>query len=227
MRFLGAVLLTFSLAGCFHLPRFGGTIATQSQAPIQLVSHTEKPTKRVVYVMSNGFHTGIVLRREDVPLDVWPEVAAIPDHPWVEVGWGSEIFYRAKSITVPVVMGAMVPNPSVLHIVGWEADPEQVYARMDLIKLEVTPAEFAALCQHITDSYETDSTGHILDLGPGIHGDGKFFRARGSYYFPKTCNVWTARGLQSAGLPIAPELCGAADAVLFAARSAGTTIHRR
>ncbi len=177
--------------------------------------------------MSNGFHTGLIVRHEDVPRDAWPEVDEIAAHPWVEVGWGSEIFYRAKKITAPVVLGAIVPNPSVLHVVGWEESPEIVFTKSDLIRLEVDEARFGDLCRHIHRSYVLDSAGRPQNLGPGIYGDSTFFRARGKYYFPNTCNVWTARGLKIAGVPIIPELCGAADPVLAAARSVGETIHRR
>jgi len=177
--------------------------------------------------MSNGFHTGLIIKTEDVPRDAWPEVDAIPEHPWVEVGWGSEIFYRAKKITAPVVVGAFLPNASVLHVVGWDAAPEELFTSGDLIRLEVDEGQFAALCRYIHASYVFDKEDHPQDLGPGIYGDSRFFRARGKYYFPNTCNVWTAKGLKTAGLPIVPELCGAADAVLIAARANGTTIRRR
>jgi uncharacterized protein (TIGR02117 family) len=177
--------------------------------------------------MSNGFHTGLLLRTEDVPRDAWPEVDAIPDHPWVEVGWGSEIFYRAKKITAPVVIGAFLPNPSVLHVVGWDDPPEEMFTAGDLIRLQVEDARFADLCRYIHGSYVLDEQQDPQDLGPGIYGDSRFFRARGKYYFPNTCNVWTAKGLKTAGLPIIPELCGAADAVLVAIRTRGTTIRRR
>ena len=87
--------------------------------------------------MSNQFHTGLILRMEDVPRDIWPEVDAIPEHLWVEVGWGSEIFYRAKKITAPVVVGAFLPNASVLHVVGWDLPPEDLFTSGDLIRLQV------------------------------------------------------------------------------------------
>jgi uncharacterized protein (TIGR02117 family) len=178
--------------------------------------------------MSNGFHTGLIMRQEDVPLDQWPEVDEIAAHPWVEVGWGSEIFYRAKKITAPVVLGAIVPNSSVLHIVGWEDSPEIVFVKSDLIRLEIDEAHFTALCRHIHKSYAYDTAGRTQNLGPGIYGDDStFYRANGKYYFPNTCNVWTARGLKIAGVSIVPELCGAPQPVLAAARSAGTTVYER
>src|SRR5262249_12456296 len=194
---------------------------------IELAAHIDAPQKRTIYVTSNGFHTGLVLRREDVPREAWPEVDATSAHEWVEVGWGSEIFYRAKKITVPVVVGAIVPNASVLHVVGWDESPEVLLAGGDVIRLHVDEARFCELCRYLHDSYALDAAGRPQNLGPGIYGDSTFFRARGKYYFPNTCNVWTARGLKLAGVPVIPELCGTADPVLAATRNVGETIHRR
>lgn len=202
--------------------------AVPKRRDVELASHSEEASTRPIYIVSNGFHTGIIFRASDLPRDVWPEVDAIPEHPYVEVGWGSEIFYRAKSITPAVVLGAAVPNPSVLHVVGWDRTPEELFdSAGDLIRLEIDDDQLRALCRHIHDSYERDAEGFPINLGRGIYGDSRFFRAKGKYYFPNTCNVWTARGLQQAGVPIVPEMCGAADAVLLATRRGGTTIRKR
>jgi uncharacterized protein (TIGR02117 family) len=192
-----------------------------------LKAEANAPAKYTFYVISNGFHSGLVVRKTDVPREIWPEVDAIPDHPWIEIGWGSEVFYGAKKITAPVVFSAVVPNPSVLHVVGWDAPPQIAYAAGDLVRLEVDQAQFVALCRGLHDSYERDEAGNPQYLGPGVYGDSAFFRARGKYYFPNTCNVWTARLLKTAGVTIVPELCSFADPLLMSAGNAGTTIRRR
>lgn len=176
--------------------------------------------------MSNGFHSGLAMRRRDIPSDIWPELDLLPDHDWVEVGWGSEIFYRAKRITPGVVLGAFFPNPSVLHIVGWDDSPREIFPG-DLVRLEIDRADFGKLCQFIHDSYRFDGDQRPIDLGVGIYGDSRFVRARGLYYFPNTCNVWTARALAKAGVPIVPELCSTAGAVMAYGGRAGTVIPRR
>lgn len=214
-------------AGCAHLPRAGLQDASISPSAIQLAEYSEEPKKHTVYVTGNGLHTGFVLKNEDIPREIWPEVDQIPDHPWVEVGWGSEIFYRAKTISLPVVVGAVFPNAAVLHVVGWDESPEKLLTGGDLIRLELDDAPFARLCRHIHRSYVHDTQGHVQDLGPGIYGDSRFLRATGKYYFPNTCNVWTAKGLKAAGLPIVPEMCGAPDPVIISARARGKTIRRR
>jgi len=219
--------LLLGTVGCVSGPLGRSSISSAADPAIQLAAHTEAPAKSSVYVMSNGFHTGLILPTADIPQGVWPELKDVPQHPWVEVGWGSEIFYRAKSITAPVVFGAVLPNASVLHVVGWDLPPQETFAEGDLICLEVEPEQLKALCQHIHETYALDASGNAENLGPGIYGDSTFFRARGKYFFPNTCNVWTARGLKKAGFPIVPAVCGLADPVLNSIRSSGTTIRRR
>src|SRR5665213_173064 len=111
---LGLVCTLLLIVGCSHLPLADSRTKPRGSSGIELAAYSDEPQQRTLYVMSNGFHTGLLLQTEDVPRDAWPELDAIPDHPWVEVGWGSEIFYRAKKITAPVVIGAFLPNPSVM-----------------------------------------------------------------------------------------------------------------
>lgn len=225
-RILFALVLVGSV-GCSQLAAARSRPAHGRESEIELAAYSDEPAARTVYVISNGFHAGLVVHRDDVPRDVWPEIDEVPAHPWVEIGWGSEIFYRAEKITVPVVVGAVLPNSSVLHVVGWDQSPEELFKGGDVIRLEVDETHFAELCRHVHETYAYDEQGHAQDLGRGIYGDSRFFRAKGKYYFPNTCNVWTARGLKAAGLPVVPELCAAADALLVAVRGSGTTIRKR
>ncbi len=167
-----------------------------------------------------------LLKSADVPRQVWPEVDRLPEHTWVEVEWGSEIFYRETSITPKVVVSAVFPNRSVLHLVGWNEPPEKVF-HGDLIRLEIDDSEMSDLSQHIHDSYEFDDQGRAEYLGKGIYGDNAFFRASGNYYFPNTCNVWTAKALKKAGVSAIPQVSILANPVVASARRSGTIVRRR
>lgn len=227
MRRAAILCVLLACAGCAHSAGMRAKNSPPRQPDVELASHAEEAELLPIYIISNGFHTGIILRTDDVSRKIWPEVDAIPEHPYVEVGWGSEKFYRARQITPGIVLGAAFPNASVLHVVGWDRNPEELFSSGDMIRLEIDQDQFNALTQHIHDSYERDRYEVIDNLGPGIYGDGFFFRAKGKYFFPNTCNVWTARGLKKAGIPIIPETCSLADSVLSSARKVGTTIRRR
>ena len=54
----------------------------------------------------------------------------------------------------------------------------------------------------------------MIALGAGIYGDSQFYRGAGEYYLTNTCNKWTAKALQSAGMDISPGFKLTADSVM-------------
>ncbi len=208
------VIVMLLCTGCSWLPRATVSENGRAQSDVQLASY-EVPATRTVYVTSNGFHTGLVVRRSEVSPDAWPEIENGSTQPWVEVGWGSEVFYRAKMITPIVVAKALAPNASVLHVVNWPVPPDEIFTGR-IVKLEVDPDEFDAMCRFISETYAHEG-GSPEFLGPGIYGESAFYRGGNRYFFPNnTCNVWTARALREAGVAIVPELCASAQAVMLA-----------
>jgi uncharacterized protein (TIGR02117 family) len=215
-----SVAVVVLLAGCAAPP-------PRDDCPcVRLASaHCGGETK-TIYLVGHGWHTGLVLRRDDVPLCVWPEAAAF-DADWLEVGWGDERFYRADRIIVPLLLkAALLPTASVLHVVGIEGPVEDYFESRDLIELDVMPADFEELCRFIHATYERDERGAPIPLGPGRYGTSLFYRGRGKYYYPKTCNVWTARGLRLAGCRTVPALSVSAGSVLRQARREGRVVQR-
>lgn len=214
-------LVTMLSAGCSLMPHVARQDDGGRRGDVLLASYlaaAETSAKKTVYVTSNGFHTGLVVRRADVSPEHWPEVENGSDLPWVEVGWGSETFYRAQVISPVVVVKAFAPNASVLHVVNWPVPPDEIFSG-EIVRLEVASDQFDAMCRFIHDTYALDD-GRPEFLGPGLYGESAFYRARGPYYFPNTCNVWTARALRLAGVPILPAVCTTAQAVMLAVRQA-------
>lgn len=186
----------------------------------QLASH--EFADATIFVVGHGWHTGIVIPTNAIPQEDWPESAAFDSANFVEVGWGDEGFYRAKSITLGVTAKALfVPTSSVLHVVGINKSPVEVFSHSDVIEVPVTRQQLAKLCQFIHETYEWNEDGQPIALGPGLYGDSYFYRAHESYYFPKTCNVWTAKALRVAGLPTNPLLSTTAGGVVKQARKFG------
>ncbi len=71
-----------------------------------------------------------------------------------------------------------------------------------------------SLLNYIAASFARDSEGGVSELQKGIYGDSRFYAGVGDFFMTNTCNKWTARGLQSAGLDIAPMFKLTADSVL-------------
>ena len=64
------------------------------------------PVKRV-YVVSRGWHTGIVVRHEDIADGLWPEHPDFAPSGYVEVGWGDWAFYLFSGSDI-VAIGSSV-----------------------------------------------------------------------------------------------------------------------
>lgn len=193
---------------------------------MKLAEHREDATK-TIYVVGHGWHTGLVLKTADVASEIWPEILDFEDSDFVEIGWGDEGFYRAKQITPKLVLrAAFWPTPSVLHIVGFRGSVQEFYQVSDIVAVEISERDFEQLCRYTSNTFERDGDGLSKRLGPGIYGDSYFYRAREKYYVPKTCNVWTARALRAAGLPIIPGIALTAENVLRQTGRSGRVLQR-
>ena len=171
---------------------------------VQHAAYTiESEATKTVHIVGHGWHTGIVLAVNDISPDDWPEARHLTGLDHVEVGWGDEGFYRAKKITIPLCLrAAFLPTPSVLHVAGIRGSVRDMFPVSDIVELNLTDDQHARLCRFVAATHTRDSEGDPISLGPGIYGESVFYRAEGNYYFPNTCNVWTARALKDAGLPI-------------------------
>jgi len=140
---------------------------------------------RTLYVVSHGWHSGIVVERADL-------VARLPSLEigqgrYVEVGWGEERFYQARETTVGMALGAVLrSNPSVLQVVPFADPPRRYFAGSEVRELRTDDAGYAAALDFIAASF----TPGLERLGRSLYGEGWFYRARGSFHLFNTCNSW-------------------------------------
>lgn len=157
--------------------------------------------------------------------NLWPEKDDFPASQYVEVGWGDEGFYRARKITPAITLRAIfLPTPGVLHVVGFSGPVDEYFPASEVLPVELSEDGFRELCRFIHDTYQRDEHGEAVRLGTGIYGDSAFYRSKGKYYFPNTCNVWTARAVRRAGVPIRPAGSITAGGVLRQARRVATAV---
>ena len=124
---------------------------------------------------------------------------------YLEVGWGDADFYQTPKPHLGLtVKAALLPTTSVLHIVGFNGGITSYFPSSTIVEMEVSDAGFERLCQFIEKSYALDEAGNAIKLGKGLYGNSRFYQSREIYHICKTCNVWTAQALQTAGLPISP-----------------------
>ena len=210
--------LSVLTSGCVLYDRAG------SHTPeIEHASFESDSSREAIYVVGHGWHTGIVVPVSAIPPEVWPEIRHFDGLDYVEFGWGDEGFYRAKKITVGLCLkAALLPTPSVLHVAGFRGRVEDFYQVSDIVELEATDEQLSEIGRFVNQSLSRNESGDALILGFGIYGESYFFRSNGKYYFPKTCNVWTARALRESGYSVRSAGAITAESVLKRARAIGT-----
>lgn len=174
-----------------------------------------------VFVVSNGYHAGLVLPRgviagiaaERGHANLAAVLARFSQHSFVEFGWGDEGFYRhvptVASITAGLAVRALFHpgNPSVLHVVGLGEGPRVFFAQADVVPVSLSNEGLDRLIAQLEASIARPANGGGLeDLGPGLYGPSLFYRATGTFSLLRVCNHWLADLLDAAGVPTAPVL---------------------
>jgi uncharacterized protein (TIGR02117 family) len=184
----------------------------------------DRPEK-VVYVLGHGWHTGIVVKREDIPMGIWPERDDFPDAIYLEAGWGDKDFYLAPKASFGLALkAALQATPSVLHIVGFRIPAQDYYPQSDIIEVGLSQTDFENLCKFIHDTYQRDANGRAIYLGRGLTAHSSFYLAHGKYHLFNTCNNWVAKALKAAACPIRPGQATTAGNVIEQTRQFGRVI---
>src|SRR5262245_31284415 len=79
----------------------------------------ERPQQGVaIYLVAHEKHSGIVVRRADIPAGIWPESRDFPRADYLEVGWGDRGYYygREQGMLASLRSAFWPGNPSVLHV---------------------------------------------------------------------------------------------------------------
>lgn len=171
-----------------------------------------------VTVVDHGYHTGLILRRDDLyraaaVLGPQDDAAAerlrwlagrFPAAEWIEVGWGDSAFYRSTptvdDIDVGLALRALfVPTDAVLQVVSGSGAPEAAFPGSDHLRLHISPRGLTGLARRLAATV----TEPVPDdwIGPSLYGAGGFWPARLDYHLFRTCNHWTAWLLRGAGVP--------------------------
>ncbi|MGZ8436524.1 MAG: DUF2459 domain-containing protein [Candidatus Binatia bacterium] len=208
-----AILLAFLAAGC----------ATR----VELVNATvAEAAPKFVYVVSHGWHTGIVIARADLP-ENWPGLEDFARADYLEFGWGDAEFYPAKEGTLWLAIKALFwPTPSVLHVAGITGNVTAFFPASRMVRINLLESGFVRLLRFIRDTYWLGNEGRAIPVAAGLYGDGNFYQARGKFYFPKTCNYWTVVALREAGFPVIPLLAVTAGGVLSQVERHGELVQK-
>uniref|UniRef100_C6E594 DUF2459 domain-containing protein n=1 Tax=Geobacter sp. (strain M21) TaxID=443144 RepID=C6E594_GEOSM len=162
-----------------------------------------KAEERSVYVVAHGWHTGIVLSKEDLG----PELGFVQHYlkpgQFYEFGWGEADFYQAEEVTAYIFLKAVFwRNPSVMHVVSLPTPPATFYSGKGVIELNLSETGLQHLKNELRASFAFDRNVRPYPLKGGLTGENRFFKAVDYYVITNTCNRWTAKMLESGGVPM-------------------------
>ncbi|MFM9973982.1 MAG: DUF2459 domain-containing protein [Beijerinckiaceae bacterium] len=174
--------------------------------------------EEVIFVLDHGYHASVVLPRGTIVeraqvLGLASIEAALEPFgrfAWVEIGWGDEGFYRhvpsVSFSTLPHILRALFRsgNSSVLHVVGFDGIPTEVFSGSGKLRLEISREGLDRMVRALDRSLLVEGKGLPVPLGPGLYGPSAFYAAREAYHVLNVCNHWLGRLLAEAGLPYAP-----------------------
>jgi uncharacterized protein (TIGR02117 family) len=196
MRFLivaGIAALTLSSCSISKEPR-------ETPNPPFAISKNKNLTPLLVFSFQH--HTGIVLPRKAVESEL-PELTTELSGAWLEFGWGDEGFYRSEEVTLSLAFRALAyPTPSVMHIATSARPLHYDYAYTPAHIFHITDKQRKILVQRIALQFSRDEKGNLQLLGSGRYGESRFYRACHRFFFPRTCNAWTADHLRAIGYQV-------------------------
>lgn len=201
--------VTFLCSGC--------TASISGDCPVD-----KQTSAKTIYLVNHGWHVGIVIKRDDLPDNIWPDHKNFADTEYLEIGWGDKDFYQTPNPHFGIALKAvLLPTPSVLHIAAFNNSVTSYFPHSKIIMIQISKAGFQNLIGYIATSFYRDSTGNTVHLGVGLYGVSQFYQSRDTYHLFRTCNIWTARALHAAGCPVRPFLAITANNLMVQAQSIG------
>jgi uncharacterized protein (TIGR02117 family) len=195
-------------------------------APPNPAPQEEGGPRVAIYLVAHDKHSGIAVRRAEISQGLWPEIRDFPRAEYLEVGWGDRDYYYGRNQGLWDALRAAFGsnNPSVLHVAGVRGPLAESFPASEIIEVRVTRDGFDRLVRYIHDEHDRAGAPVAAPLGPGLYGDSRFYSARQTFNLSRTCNVWTARALRDAGLPIEDSIT--MEGVMSQARAIGTVVQK-
>lgn len=169
------------------------------------------PAVADMVLLDNGFHVDLALPREALrsrPGPLAEAVDALPPGDWVLIGWGDAVFYVDRSpIHHRLPDGARAffrpGNPSVLMLDPRWGEPGRGTSAARVRRLPLTAPALEAVRARVEATLDAPDGRPVLKTA--VAGDdARFWAARGNFWILNLCNVWAARTLNAAGLPVRP-----------------------
>jgi uncharacterized protein (TIGR02117 family) len=156
--------------------------------PASLPPADHGPRTEVVHVISNGWHTAIVIpHRELVSNGQLPEAEDFPRAAFLEFGWGDRVYYPAEEKTLGMALGAaLIPTPAVMHIAALARAPRLTYPGFEVVAVALTKRGIRYLVGAIAGEFKRPKDGRAVPISRGLYPESNFYGAHGKFHLFNT-----------------------------------------
>jgi hypothetical protein len=174
-----------------------------------------EPGRAVIWVVSNSYHTGLVLPLAWLEECGFRAPASVRGAKWINVSWGDRIAYLQERWLTPweAARALFSRSDSVVEMIRVDYDPRWVFPNQEIYQASVDAGCGALLAAFLNHCAAPASGGDdwAVIAGP-TWGRGALLASPHSYGFPRLCNSWTAGALEACGYsfdPVARIFAGA------------------
>lgn len=160
-----------------------------------------------VYVVSHGWHSGIIVPAALAHAHDWPAGSEFPRAQYYEVGWGNRAYYQDTDPGWWLGLRALLwPSPGVLQVVAIEGPAQTAFPGAPMLAVRLSHEGAQRLAAAVAASHARDAGGAAVAFGPALYGQGRFYASVERFHLFATCNVWVARRLREGGIELQPSL---------------------
>ena len=172
-----------------------------TSAPVRPLSLKEAAARREpVWLVSNRFHTSIAVENEDAP----PQIRRLdPMAKYFVIGWGGrDLYMKHRVMPWQWLTTIVLPTASALHVIPVRTTLTEAFPRSEIIEFHTSRRGREKLRRYLYVAFARDKKGKVLVAGPGKSPISRFYEGSETYYLPKTCNLWVAKALKTADIPV-------------------------
>ncbi len=202
---LGALLL--ASAGC--------------AAPLPGRAWPEAQRTIVVFLVEEGWHTGLALPAERLYPALLPLRQGFAAAPFLLIGFGARGYMEAAHPGSGAALAAAFPGPGALVVRGVSRPPAQEFGAGKVVALRLDAAGLAHSEAFIARSLARTASGAPLFLAATPYG--RLYATRIAYALDNTCNTWSIAVLAAGGVPVSPAGVVTAGQAMAEARAAAAS----
>ena len=195
-------------------------IGCARQEPNRIAIAEPPPGVHSIFIIGHRYHTGLAVRARDVPVAAWPARSDFPGADYLEVGWGEREYYPSDDPGMWLALRALfTPSRSTINVIAITAPLARARPDSEIVELHVSRAGFARMVEFVRETHELDADGRAIAVSAGARQPGRFYASPRTFHALENCNVWVARALEAAGVPVRPETAVTAGRLLRQVRA--------